>query len=354
MGVCALFSAVCTPSPRSGLESFLLLRQVRSVHQAFILGAGLGTRLRPLTDRLPSRWFRCSTVPSWSGRWMPARAPESGVLPSTPTICRTLATVRRSRNGPLLAGGNGLPSSSRRWNGMEVSLFHEPVLLETGGGIKNISSWIDGRPVLVHNGDIYSSLPLEKLVAAHEASGLPATLAVRSTGLEKRVSLDPSRTRVTDLRSQLLQQPGTHVFTGIYCANADLLDRIPPNDKVQVIPAFLELAARGLLGAVVLDEGDWLDLGDRESYLRAHASLALGPAVHPQAEIFRCRSRALGDRSRCGGGGWRCCPPQCRLAGREDPCGRTPRRVRRLLPASGVRRPLERRSVTRRGSVSLC
>ena len=169
---------------------------------------------------------------------------------------------------------------------MEVSLFHEPVLLETGGGIKNISSWIDGRPLLVHNGDIFSSLPLEKLVAAHEASGLPVTLAVRSTGAEKRVSLDPSRTRVTDLRSQLLHQPGTHVFTGIYCANPVLLDLIPPGEAVQVIPAFLDLAAHGLLGAVVLDEGDWLDLGDRDSYLRAHASLGLGPAIHPQAVVM--------------------------------------------------------------------
>jgi NDP-sugar pyrophosphorylase family protein len=257
------------------------------VHQAFILGAGLGTRLRPLTDRLPKplvplfhrplvEWAMDACVRAGVGRF----AINTHHLPEA------WRSFGDAASGAVFTGGNGLPSSSRRWKGMEVSLFHEPVLLETGGGLKNITSWMEGRPVLVHNGDIYSSLPLEKLVAAHEVSGLPATLAVRSTGAEKRISLDPSRTRVTDLRSQLLRKPGTHVFTGIYCANPGLLDLIPPGEKVQVIPAFLELARLGLLGAVVLDEGDWLDLGDRESYLRAHAALDLGPAIHPRAVVM--------------------------------------------------------------------
>jgi mannose-1-phosphate guanylyltransferase len=256
------------------------------VHQAFILGAGLGTRLRPLTDRLPKplvplfhrplvEWAMDACVRAGVGRF----AINSHHLPEA------WEDFGGVGDGRIFTGGNGLPCSSRRWNGMEVSLFHEPILLETGGGLKNIASWMGGRPVLVHNGDIYSSLPLEQLIAAHEGSGLPVTLAVRSTGPEKRVSLDPSRTRVTDLRSQLLGEPGTHVFTGIYCANPELLEWIPPGEKVQIIPAFLELARRGLLGAVVLDEGDWLDLGDRGAYLHAHSALALGPAIHPQAVV---------------------------------------------------------------------
>jgi mannose-1-phosphate guanylyltransferase len=78
---------------------------------------------------------------------------------------------------------------------------------------------------------------------------------------------------------------GTHVFSGIYCVNPDFLKLLPPHEKVSVIPAFLELARRGDLGAVVLDEGLWLDLGDREAYLQAHAELALAPAIHPGAMV---------------------------------------------------------------------
>jgi NDP-sugar pyrophosphorylase family protein len=77
------------------------------------------------------------------------------------------------------------------------------------------------------------------------------------------------------------------------------LDLIPANEKIAVIPAFLELAKTGQLGAVVLDEGVWLDLGDRESYLHAHRELALGPAIHPLATV---ETGALVERSVVGPG----------------------------------------------------
>lgn len=167
----------------------------------------------------------------------------------------------------------------------DITLFHEPVLLETGGGLKNIETWSRGEPLLVHNGDIFSTMPLEKLIAAHKASGLPATLAMRSSGGDKRVALDDSLTHVIDVRNNLGIAKGTHVFSGIYCVNADIFPLIPGGEVISVIPAFLELTRRGLLGAVLIDEGVWLDLGDRESYLAAHRDLALAPAIHSEAEV---------------------------------------------------------------------
>jgi mannose-1-phosphate guanylyltransferase len=181
--------------------------------------------------------------------------------------------------------GNGLHSKTGLWNGLPVDLFHEPVLLETGGGLKNIASRIGNEPLLIHNGDIFSTLPLDRLIAHHATSGLPVTLAVRSEGEAKHLALDPGGTLVTDIREKLGRAPGTHVFTGIYCISPEFLDLLPANEKISVIPAFLELAAAGKLGAVVLDDGVWMDLGDRESYLQAHRDLDLGPAIHPEANV---------------------------------------------------------------------
>ena len=186
---------------------------------------------------------------------------------------------------PLMTGGNGLSSASRNWHDLDITLFHEPVLLETGGGLKNIASWIGDEPLLVHNGDIFSSLPLEKLIAAHEASGLPVTLALRSVGDARHIALDPSMTRVTDIRGRLGLADGTHVFTGIYCVSPEFLALLPEREKVSIIPAFLELAKQGRLGGIVLDEGVWLDLGNRQSYLEAHQALDLGPRIHPLAVV---------------------------------------------------------------------
>ena len=235
------------------------------MNQAFILGAGLGNRLRPLTGRLPK-----PLVP----------------LFHRPLAAWAMAACERSGIRRFAVNTHHLPEAWKGFGGEnDVTLFHEPVLLETGGGLKNIGGWIGSDPVLVHNGDIFSTLPLEKLIAAHETSGLPVTLALRSHGDAKHIAIDPTRTRVTDIRKYLGQADGTHVFSGIYCVNPDFLDLIPAGEKISVIPAFLELAKSGQLGACVLDEGVWLDLGDRESYLQAHRELDLGPAIHPDAVI---------------------------------------------------------------------
>lgn len=240
------------------------------MNQAFILGAGLGTRLRPLTDRLPKPLVPLFHQPL--AEWTMAACSRVGIERFAVNTHHLPETWQAFRTRPAIRD-------------LQVTLFHEPILLETGGGLKNILSWIGNEPVLVHNGDIFSSQPLDQLIAAHEASGLPVTIALRSEGAEKRVALDASLTRVTDVRHALGRAKGTHVFSGIYCANPEFLNLIPSNEVVSVIPAFLELTKLGLLGAVVLDQGVWLDLGDRQSYLKAHRDLCLGPAVHPLAHI---------------------------------------------------------------------
>lgn len=66
-----------------------------------------------------------------------------------------------------------------------------------------------------------------------------------------------------------------------------------------IIPSFLELAKEGQLGAIVLDEGVWLDLGERDSYLDARRDLSPAPAVHETATV---ESGALVIRSIIGPG----------------------------------------------------
>lgn len=250
---------------RGGLSSRAGPAKSRRVHNAFILGAGLGNRLRPLTDHLPK-----PLVP----------------LFHRPLAQWTMEACRRAGIRRFAINTHHLPDAWRGFGGgRDVTLFNEPILLETGGGLKNIGPWIGSKPLLVHNGDIFSTLPIEKLIAAHEASGLPVTLAVRSHGIANHIALDVDGTRVKDIRNLLGQAEGTHVFSGIYCINAEFLELLPAGEKISVIPAFLELAKQGRLGAIVLNEGVWLDLGDRESYLLAHRELALAPSIHPEALV---------------------------------------------------------------------
>lgn len=234
------------------------------ITQAFILGAGLGTRLRPLTCVLPKPLVPLFHKPL--AMW----AVES---------CGALGCKRFAINT------HHLPE---KWvgfgDGRDVSFFHEPILLETGGGLKNIEGWVEEGSLLIHNGDIFSSMDLRRLVEAHEASGDEVTLALRSDGGAKKISMGEGG-RVEDVRSEVRGLPGTHVFTGIYCVKKDFLKRIPAGEVVAVIPAFQELVREGGIGAVVLDEGAWMDLGDEESYLAAHKELDLQERIHPEAVV---------------------------------------------------------------------
>lgn len=262
-----------------GLKSPAPGVKASGVKNAFILGAGLGNRLRPLTHRLPKPLVPLFHRPL--AKWAMLACADAGI-------------------GRFAINTHHLPAA---WEGFgsefQTTFFHEPVLLETGGGLKNLEFWMGGDPVLVHNGDIFSTLPLKKLIAAHEKSGLPVTLALRSEGTARHIALDATGERVVDIRNSLGKADGTHVFTGIYCVSPQFLDWIPAGEKISVIPAFLELVKIGQLGAIVLDEGVWLDLGDRDSYLQAHREPDLGPAIHPEARV---EAGAIVERSIIGAG----------------------------------------------------
>ena len=174
--------------------------------------------------------------------------------------------------------------------GRDVSFFHEPVLLETGGGLKNIESWVEHGSLLIHNGDIFSSMDLGKLVEAHESSGDEVTLALRSEGGGKKISLG-KQGRVEDVRSEVKGLPGTHVFTGIYCVRKEFLKRIPAGEVIAVIPAFQQLVRESGIGGVVLDEGEWMDLG-------RCGELSGGPS---EARVAGAGASGGGDRCRGGG-----------------------------------------------------
>jgi len=259
------------------------------VTKAFLLGAGLGTRLQPLTHRLPKplvplghqalikhAWQACVALGCHDFAINTHHLPQMWRDPLWGWGCEDWHAVAEK-------GGNGEEVILGHWQDTSIRLFHEPVLLETGGGLRNVREWMGKENVLVHNGDIFSSMPLQRLVDEHARSGFPVTLALRSEGTAKHIACVEDR--VIDIRNRLGRAEGTHVFTGVYCMNAALFDLLPEETVVSVIPAFLRLAELGQLGCVVLDEGEWFDLGERESYLRAHRDLRLGDSIHANAVI---------------------------------------------------------------------
>lgn len=258
-----LFSFDLAPSPNP-------TQLIAVIRKAFILGAGLGTRLQPLTHLLPK-----PLVPIFH----------------EPMANRALRHCKAAGIDQFAINTHHIPEAwektypSGEFDGCPLQFFHEPVLLETGGGIRNITPFIGSEPLLVYNGDILTDIDISALIAAHEASGNIATLALRSHGTNCNVHIAGGH--VTDMRNILGDQPGSHQFTGIYCLEPEIIPLIPDGEVVSIVPAFIELIRRKKLGAAVLDNGDWFDIGNPEAYHAVHRHLRQHrrDAIHPDAMI---------------------------------------------------------------------
>ncbi len=247
------------------------------MQKAFVLGAGLGTRLRPLTNQLPK--------------------------PLIPVFHRPLITyafdhLMAAGVGEFIVNTHHLPEEYGKafpdgtYRNAPITFRHEPVLLETAGGIWNIGDLASDAPFLVYNGDILTDLPLAPLIETHRASENLVTLILRSEGPAQHIAFDPASGVVTDIRDRLKTgNSGTHQFTGIYAVSPEFLKHLTPEKVESVIPVWLNLIKEGArIGGVVVDEGRWWDLGDRASYLRAQRDwlpdeLTARQAISPEARI---------------------------------------------------------------------
>jgi len=237
------------------------------IARAFVLGAGLGTRLRPLTSARPKPLVPVFGKPLITFAFDHLMA--SGVSDFV------VNTHHCPEAYPNLLGGDERETVYR---GCPVRFRDEPVLLETGGGIKNVEDLLGDGPFIVYNGDVLADFPLEPAINAHLAKGNLATLVLRSSGGPKHIQCDIGTGRVTDIRGQL--GAGAHpsfLFTGISILSPELFRHIPAGQIVSIIPIYLDLIGRGeKIGGVVADGGLWFDLGTRDSYLDAHRLLAPG------------------------------------------------------------------------------
>jgi NDP-sugar pyrophosphorylase family protein len=224
------------------------------IKTAFILGAGLGTRLRPLTNDRPKPLIAIA------GRPLITFAMEHLL---------SLGIERFIINTHYRAEVFHELFPDGRWQGIPLIFRHEPELLDTAGGLKNIEDLLEADDTLiVYNGDIISNLPLTRLSAAHAEKGAEVTLALRGAGSPLNVNIDEG-SEVCDLRHRL-GNPGVRscLFTGIYLVEKAFLRRIEAGRPQSVVNVFLDVIQNktGVVAGVVIDEGAWHDVGSPEEY----------------------------------------------------------------------------------------
>ncbi len=226
----------------------------KQIDTAFILGAGLGTRLRPLTEHTPKPLLEISGRP---------------IITYAMEHLRAVGVKRFIINTHHCAEKYAGAFPENNYKGIPITFRHEPVLLDTAGGIKNIEDLIAGEErIIVYNGDIITSMPLTPLVEKHLAEHTEVTLSLRESGPLLNVNIDEDGF-VCDMR-HILKNQGVKscLFAGIYIVEKCFLKRLTVGRIESIVLPLVEMIKQNprSIRGIIIEEGYWHDVGTIDEY----------------------------------------------------------------------------------------
>lgn len=216
--------------------------------KALILAAGFGTRLLPHTTLLPKPLF-----------------PIAG-RPILDILIRKLISNRCTHiaiNTHHLADSIHDFLKTQSYD-VPIVIKYEPVILGTGGAIKNFSDFWDSDPFMVINSDILFDIDLKKVYDFHLNHKFLVTLVLTDDPEQNSVSLSNDGFVVGFGKNLTSKQ---YTFTGIQILDPAILDYIPPNTFFSSIDAYQALLSEGKKIKAYLDiHHQWIDIGHPERY----------------------------------------------------------------------------------------
>jgi len=241
--------------------------------KAMILAAGLGTRLRPLTDHRPKALVEVA------GRTM---------------LEITLSRLRAFGIRDVIINVHHFPGmildylKANNNFGMRIEVSREEILLDTGGGLKRASYFFqedsvsNETPFILHNVDVISTIDLRRMVQFHSENEALATLAVQDRKTSRYLLFD-DQLRLLGRRSGPDQRDGRKdelvrssqsvealAFSGIHVISPRIFAKMTEEGVFSIINSYVRLAASGeKVLAFRADDYYWRDLGRPDDLLQA-------------------------------------------------------------------------------------
>ncbi|MFH1121342.1 MAG: nucleotidyltransferase family protein [Bacteroidota bacterium] len=233
--------------------------------KAMILAAGLGTRLKPMTDHTPKALLQAG--PYTLLEFAVLKLASAGFSDLIVNVHHHADTVIK-----YLA--------DHRNFGCNISISDErEQLLDTGGGIRK-ASWFfnDGNPFLVYNVDIVTNLDLQKLYNHHCESHNLATLVVRRRKTTRYLLFDEfmklkAWENVTTGEKRIVQMTSgslnPYAFSGIHVISPEIFGLMEAQDRFSIINTYLRVAATHPVGGYPDESLLWADAGKPDSLTEA-------------------------------------------------------------------------------------
>lgn len=225
--------------------------------EGFILAAGLGTRLRPLTDTRPKALVElCGQT----------------LLERTIHKLEDAGVDRIVVNVHHFADMVELFVRDRQWKCPIVISDERQLLLDTGGALRHAAPLFSGTgPVLVHNVDVVSDIDLHALEEAHRHSGNLVTLCV-SRRDTKRELVFSAEGLLLGRKGEVEEPSGamTLAFSGVSMVDPHLFSLLPHRaDPFPIIPVYIALSPANRIGAYVHSAEHWFDVGKPDTLEKA-------------------------------------------------------------------------------------
>jgi len=236
--------------------------------KAMILAAGLGTRLRPLTDDRPKALVEVAgyTLLEITLRRMHQFGIREVIVNVHHFADMVVEYLRKHDNF-----------------GMRIEISREDVLLDTGGGLKK-AAWFfleagdSNEPFLLHNVDVLSTIDFRGMLEFHKQSDALSTLAVQNRETSRYLLFDEQnqlcgRRASRDQPPEIVRPLGKMyalAFSGVHVISPRFLARMTEHGVFSIIASYLRLAGEGeRILAFRADEYYWRDLGRPENVAQA-------------------------------------------------------------------------------------
>jgi NDP-sugar pyrophosphorylase family protein len=240
--------------------------------KAILLAGGKGTRLRPLTLHTPK-----PIVPIFDRPFLRYQIDLLRQVPEIDEIILSLNYQPR-RIEEVFGDGSDL--------GIHLRYVVEPTPLGTGGAIKFAAGEARGEPIVVFNGDVFTSVDLPAVLALHRERKAQATIVL--TPVDNPTAYGLVETDEQGNVERFMEKPKPEeircdtINAGIYVLEPDTLERIPKNTVYSIERAYFpSLVAQRETFLAYIYRGYWIDIGAPEKYRQAHRDIMDGRFVAP-------------------------------------------------------------------------